>query len=96
MYKNLSDHSKVDLVILTDKYSPRGSGSANFYRQKRFIREMVEYLPVFPARTRIATVSISSDVKLEFDFKTFLNKECTAKKIQKIRSAITAYFYMVH
>lgn len=49
---------------------------------------MVEYLPVFPTRIRIAMVSVSSHVKLEFDFKTFLNKECTAKEIEKIRSAI--------
>ncbi len=77
------DPSKVDLVILTDKYSRRGS--RNFYRQKRYIRELVEYLPVFPARIRIAAVSISSHVKLEFGFKNFINKECTAKGIQKIR-----------
>ena len=56
---------------------------------------MIEYLPVFPARTRIATVSMASDVKLEFDFKAFLNKECTVKEIEKIRLAIifTPFLY---
>ena len=81
--QNAADPSKVDLVILIDKYSPKGS--QNFYRRKRYIRELVEYLPVFPARIRIGAVSLSSHVKLEFGFNNFINKECVGKRIQKIR-----------
>lgn len=70
-------------MFLIDQYSVRGS--RNFYRQKSYIRKLVGYLPVFPARIKIAAVSVSYRVKLEFDFDKFINKECMAKGIQRIR-----------
>jgi hypothetical protein len=60
-------------------------GRRNFNLEKQFVANLIEYFPIFPARTRVAIVTYSTLVKLEFNFNKYINKECLRKGIQDIR-----------
>jgi hypothetical protein len=60
-------------------------GYRNFNLEKQFVASLIEYFPVFPAKTRVAIVTYSTLVKLEFNFNKHINKECLRKAIQGIR-----------
>jgi hypothetical protein len=71
------------MVFVMDK---SGSiGSRNFNLEKEFVENLIEYFDIFPARTRVAIVTYSSLVKLEFDFNKYINKECLRKGIRNLR-----------
>ena len=70
------------IVFLMDK---SGSiGQTNFDIEKRFVVDLIEFFPVFLAKTRIAIVLYSTNIILEFNFKKYLNKKCTQNGIQNI------------
>ncbi|CAB3984903.1 tyrosinase-like isoform X2 [Paramuricea clavata] len=74
---------KIDMVFVMDR---SGSiGRRNFNLEKQFVANLIEYFPIFPARTRVAIVTYSTLVKLEFNFNKYINKECLRKGIQDIR-----------
>ena len=74
---------KQDIVFVVDK---SGSiGRKHFEFVKSFVEMAIEYFPIFPAKTRVAVVSFSTYVRLEFDFKTFKNRECLRQGIRKMR-----------
>lgn len=60
-------------------------GRSNFDLEKRFVAELLDFFPIFPAKTRIAVVSYSTNFKLEFNFKEYINKQCVQKAIKNIR-----------
>ena len=60
-------------------------GSSNFVLEKKFVKNLIEYFPIFPTKTRVAVVTYSTTVKLEFNFNKYINKECLRKGIQGIR-----------
>ena len=74
--------SELDIVFLMDK-----SGSmeqTNFDIEKRFVVDLIELFPVFLGKIRIAIVSYSMNIILEFNFKEYLNKKCAQNGIQNI------------
>ena len=81
--KNNTDSTKLDIVFVVDK---SGSiGKKNFDYVKNFLGMFTEYFSVFPAKTRVAIVSFSTYVRLEFDFNEYKNKECLRRGIRKMR-----------
>ncbi len=60
-------------------------GHHDFRLEKKFVENLVEYFDIFPARTRVAIVTYSTYVNLEFNFNKYINKECLRKGIQDIR-----------
>jgi hypothetical protein len=60
-------------------------GLGNFNLEKQFVANLIEYFPIFPSKTRVAIVTYSTFVKLEFNFNNYINKECLRKGIQDIR-----------
>jgi hypothetical protein len=60
-------------------------GSSNFVLEKKFVENLIEYFPIFSTKTRVAVVTYSTNVKLEFNFNKYINKECLRKGIQGIR-----------
>ena len=84
--------SKIDVVFVMDK---SGSiGTSNFNLEKQFVANLIEYFPIFPARTRMAIVTYSTSVKLEFNFNKNLNKECLRKALPKVRSVFGLLSYV--
>ena len=74
--------SKLDMVFVMDK---SGSiGAHDFNLEKKFVEDLIEYFSVFPSKTRVAVVTYSTFVKMEFDFNKNINKECVRKGIQAI------------
>lgn len=81
--KTNTDPKRQDIVFVVDK---SGSiGKKNFDYVKNFLGMFTEYLSVFPAKTRVAIVSFSTYVRLEFDFNEHKNKECLRREIKKMR-----------
>ena len=73
----------MDTVFVVDK---SGSiGKKNFELVKDFMEMFVEYLPIFPAKTRMAIVSFSTYVRLESDFNEHKNRECLKRGIERMR-----------
>ena len=80
---------KIDMVFVMDR-----SGSIrahNFVLEKKFVERLIEYFAIFPAKTRVAIVTYSTTVKLEFNFNKHINKECLRKGIQGIRYVQRSY-----
>jgi hypothetical protein len=74
---------KIDMVLVMDK---SGSiGSSNFNMEKQFVENLIEYFPIFPTQTRVAIVTYSTLVKLEFNFNKHINKACLGKAIRGIK-----------
>ena len=69
-------------------------GTSNFNLEKQFVANLIEYFPIFPAKTRVAIVTYSTSVKLEFNFNKYINKECLRKAIPKIRSEFGLLSYV--
>ena len=79
----LIEPSKVDVVFVMDR-----SGSIlerNYNLEKQFVANLIEYFPIFPAKTRVAVVSYSTHVTLEFNFNEHINKECLRKGILALK-----------
>ena len=79
----LVDPTKLDVVFVVDKSGSIGRKKFEFV--KDFLEMFIEYFPVFPAKTRVAIVSFSTYVRLEFDFNEYKNKECLRDGIRKMR-----------
>lgn len=60
-------------------------GSSNFKVEKQFVENLIEYFPIFPAKTRVAIVTFATLVKLQFNFNKYINKECLRKGIRGIK-----------
>ena len=72
---------KIDLVIALDE---SGSvGSRNFNIMKRFIEDIISHFVVSYSATRVAVVTWSTRVDLEFDFNEYINSEGVIKDIRK-------------
>ena len=71
------------MVFVIDK--SRSIGSSNFNLEKKFVEKLIEYFAIFPAKTRVAIVTYSTSVKLEFNFNKHVNKECLRKAIQGMK-----------
>ena len=63
-------------------------GSSNFVLEKKFVENLIEYFPMFPSKTRVAVVTYSTNVKLEFNFNKYVNKECLRKGIEEIKYGV--------
>ena len=77
---------KLDIVFLVNKLSSIGPDV--FTKEQEFIKDVLGYLPVFPAKTKVACVSISERAKIEFNFNKYINKECAIKGVGNIRFVI--------
>ncbi|CAB4022752.1 Hypothetical predicted protein, partial [Paramuricea clavata] len=74
--------SELDIVFVLDK---SGSiGPSNFVLEKTFVQNLIEFFPISPAKTRVAVVTYSSWLKLEFNFNKHINNTCLRNGIQKI------------
>ncbi len=74
---------KLDLVFVMDK---SGSiGITNFKLEKVFVENLIEYFDIFPTKTRVAIVTYSTSVRLEFNFNKYINKECLRKGIKNTK-----------
>ena len=74
--------SKVDLVIALDE---SGSvGFSNFEIMKTFIEDITSHFLVSQSATRVAVVSWSTTVTLEFDFNKYINNEGVKRGINGI------------
>ena len=71
------------MVFVLDKSGSVGAN--NFNIAKKFVENVIEYFDIFPARTRVAIVSYSTFLKLEFNFNNHINKKCLRNAILKIR-----------
>ncbi len=69
-------------------------GRRHFNLEKQFVANLIEYFPIFPAKTRVAIVTYSTRVKLELNFKKYINKECLRTAIQRIRLAFDVLSYL--
>ena len=75
--------SKIDLVIALDE---SGSvGSKNFETMKGFVEEITSHFVVSPSTTRVAVVTWSTRVTLEFNFTKYINNEGVKKGITQTR-----------
>ena len=75
--------SKIDLVIAMDE---SGSvGSRNFEIMKNFVEEIISHFVVSYSATRVAIVTWSTRVTLEFDFNKYINYEGVKKGIERIQ-----------
>jgi hypothetical protein len=79
----LTDPMKLDIVFVVDKSGSIGEN--NFWVYKEFLEMFTEYFPVYPSKTRVAIVSFSTYVRLEFDYSEFKNKECLKRGIKQMR-----------
>ena len=74
---------KIDLVIALDE---SGSvGSKNFEIMKRFVEEITSHFVVSNSATRVAIVTWSTRVTLEFNFNKYINNEGVKKGIERIK-----------
>ena len=73
--------SKIDLVIALDK---SGSvGSQNFEIMKNFVKEIISHFVVSYSAARVAIVTWSTQVTLEFYFKKYINYEGVKKELKE-------------
>ena len=63
----------------------RSIGAGNFNLVKKFVSKLIEYFSIYPAKTRVAIVTYSPLVQLEFNFNKHINKACLRKGIQEIK-----------
>ncbi|XP_046862769.1 uncharacterized protein LOC124456338 [Xenia sp. Carnegie-2017] len=74
---------RKDMVFVMDR---SGSvGRHHFNLQKTFIKQLIEYFDISRSKTLVAIVTFASNVKLEFDFNKYPNKECLRNGIKNIR-----------
>ena len=75
--------AKIDLVIALDE---SGSvGYQNFEIMKNFVEDLTSHFVVSYCATRVAVVTWSTRVTLEFDLNEYINNEGVKKGIRKIR-----------
>ena len=71
---------KIDLVVALDE---SGSvGFRNFYIMKAFVANIISHFVVSYSATRVAVVTWSTKVDLEFDFNEYINYEGVFKDIR--------------
>ncbi|XP_046839112.1 sushi, von Willebrand factor type A, EGF and pentraxin domain-containing protein 1-like [Xenia sp. Carnegie-2017] len=74
---------RKDMVFVMDR---SGSvGQHHFKLQKTFIKQLIEYFDISRSKTLVAILTFASNVKLEFDFNKYPNKECLRNGIENIR-----------
>ena len=75
--------AKIDLVIALDE---SGSvGYRNFEIMKQFVEDITSHFVVSYCATRVAVVTWSTRITLEFGFNEYINNEGVKKGIRKIR-----------
>lgn len=76
------DDQQVDIVFVMDNSGSIGNN--NFEIEKKFVSSLVENYGVPPPKTRVAVVSYSSHVKLEFNFHQCQSKNAFRQEVAKI------------
>ena len=74
---------RVDLCVLIDTSGYFGRENLNIAIE--FMTHFLNHVSVSPSTTRIALTTSGSDVKVHFNFRTHVNRECTLKALEKVR-----------
>ncbi|XP_065067352.1 uncharacterized protein LOC135692930 [Rhopilema esculentum] len=81
--KHFSSLKKVDLLFVLDRSGSIGQN--NFKYALDFIASLVKHFSISPSTTRVALISYATTVKVEFNFKEHLNKECLLKALKDVQ-----------
>lgn len=72
-----------DVVFVVDNSHP------DFLRlSKQVITSLLDYFSISPSTTRVSLFTISDEVTLKFHFKSFVNRECVVKAVNRLNESI--------